>query len=398
MIVTLQPHFFRLLLAAALACLAIVPAVGADSTRVGAYDFGYVASGETRARPVQVFDDGKNTFFQFRSGESVPAIFSNRVGVPQLLVPAHEGPYIKVAEVHGRFVLQVGRSQANVVHSGGVRADAPPLNVVAQSGLTTPYAGGPVQEGSKLVASIPPTASGSAIDAAVNRNSYATPRKGDAVQWMDPEPRREEFTVWFTRGSAVLSRDAKRAIAEVARRGGQNTRFFVVGRDDGSLKEGLDRVRAETLASALAKAGAEPSRIVTRVGVAGVPRGKSWPSTLQVESERPMAVANNAPTPSKVYPPPATQMLSAKSAPVWLVQQSDMTVANMLSRWAKEAGWTVSWTADAPVIRVTGNGRVDMPDFKAAAEVVLTDVKSKGYSIKAKAFADNVLEVRRGNE
>ena len=88
-------------------------------------------------------------------------------------------------------------------------------------------------------------------------------------------------------------------------------------------------------------------------------------------------------------------MLAARPAPSWIVQKSDGTVAGMLARWGKEAGWTVHWAPDAPEILITGDGKVDQPDFLSAADFVISDAKAKGYAIKAKAFTDNVLEIRR---
>ena len=43
---------------------------------------------------MQVFDDGKSTFFQFRAGEPVPAIFADTATGQQLVIPQLEGPYI----------------------------------------------------------------------------------------------------------------------------------------------------------------------------------------------------------------------------------------------------------------------------------------------------------------
>ena len=60
----------------ALALLSLTPVHGSGPDRVGHYDFSYQAAGDNRVRPVQVFDDGKSTFFQFRAGEPVPAIFA----------------------------------------------------------------------------------------------------------------------------------------------------------------------------------------------------------------------------------------------------------------------------------------------------------------------------------
>ncbi len=83
-----------------------------------------------------------------------------------------------------------------------------------------------------------------------------------------------------------------------------------------------------------------------------------------------------------------------RPAPVWRIQKSDGTVANLLARWAKDAGWKVHWEG-APDIAITGDSEVGKPDFVSAADFVVSDLKAKGHPIKAKAFADNVLVIKR---
>lgn len=414
-------NFSRFAVALAVSAVCLAPATGADSARVGAYDFGYAASGDARARPVQVFDDGRNTFFQFRPGESVPAIFTQKAGTPQLLVPSQEGPYIKVASVHGRFVLQVGRAQAAVVHAGATRDDAPPLNVVSNTGLTTPYVGGPIPDGGRLVATLAPA--DAPPDDAAHRNSYATPRKGDAVRWVEAEARREEASVWFTRGSAQLSPDARKALATAARGVGAHSRVVVIGRDDDTLKEGLDRLRGETLKTALVKSGIDESRISVRVGVAGTPKGTSWPSTIQIETERPLAVASpaagransirsnlDALVSAGVLKPEQAQAIAAHhgARPVaTAVQQqevvpkggftlvaADKTVQGTIKRWATALNYQVVWDApanlDAPVL---GDATIPGASIQEALERLLGGLKEKGYALDATVFSNRVIRL-----
>ena len=81
------------------ASLAVTTVQGSAPDRLGAYDFSYQSSGDQRVRPSQVFDDGRSTYFQFRAGEPVPAIFAVTQQGPSLLVPEPEGPYIRVPAV-----------------------------------------------------------------------------------------------------------------------------------------------------------------------------------------------------------------------------------------------------------------------------------------------------------
>jgi hypothetical protein len=63
--------------------LTLQPVQSSGPDRMGGYDFSYQAIGDQRVKPVQVFDDGRNTYFQFRSGEPIPAIFADSSPAPR---------------------------------------------------------------------------------------------------------------------------------------------------------------------------------------------------------------------------------------------------------------------------------------------------------------------------
>jgi len=408
-----------------------VPAIGSDSMRVAGYDFSYLSSGDANARPIQVFDDGGNTFFQFRAGAAVPAIFSLRSGAPQLVFPEHEGPYVKVPELHGRFVLQVGRAQAQVVHGGGTRPDTPPVSVAAASGRTPYVPGSPYPAGAQLVASLGPVAMGGPplVDDALERNSYATPRRGDAVAWQTSEQRKDESEIWFVRGTANLTAEGRRVLLAAAKSLPGGARITVIGRDDDSYKEGLDQARAQAMRDVLVKAGVGSDRVLTRVGVAGKQRGKEWASSLVVEQPASTSSARGNPAhanlqalvragvlrleqaeaiaryhqlgsvqPATVPPTQATGAGAALGAAAsaanrpWDMRKADGSVEKMLARWGAEAGWTVVWK-EGPPIPITGDAQLPPSDFLAAADYVVRKAQEVGYRISATAFSNQTLVV-----
>lgn len=421
--------FSRLALALLVVGVSSVPARSADSARVGGYDFGYFLSGDARAKPVNVFDDGRNTYFQFRAGEAVPAIFAAHAGVPQLVVPTQEGPYVRVPEVHGRFVLQVGRAQANVIHGAGDRADAPPITAVAPSGMTTPFTGdGTVPPGGRLVASLSPVPMAMGDGQALDRNSYATPVRGDKVYWQD-RAEQTEHSIGFTRGGYVLSREAQRAVAAIAHRAAPSARFTVIGRDDDSYKEGLERARADALREALVKAGVAGDRITVRTGVAQpAHKGKLWDSTLLVETQRQapaMTVAAAAPSVAQapafnpavvsniealvrsgVLDRAQAAALLARSQPALVVTApplqvpaggftiaaTDKTVSGAVRRWAQALHYQVVWDApaqmDAPI---AGDARLDGQNISEALDHLVRGLNEKGYALEVTIYANRVI-------
>lgn len=428
-----NPSFSRLALALFVIGLASLPARSADSARVGGYDFGYFVSGDARAKPVNVFDDGRNTYFQFRAGEAVPAIFAARGGSPQLVVPTQEGPYVRVPEVHGRFVLQVGRAQVNVIHAGGERPDAPQITAVAPSGMTTPFTGqGSVQAGGRLVASLTPVPMAMGDEQALDRNSYATPVKGDKVYWQE-RTEQIEHSIGFVRGGYVLSRDAQRALSGIAQRAAPSARFTVIGRDDDSYKEGLERARADALREALVKAGIPGDRITVRTGVAqAAHKGKLWDSTLIVETQQRAPAMRVTPTAPSVgqgpganpavasnlealvrsgvldssqaaallarYQPaarlPALPAPPALEAPEggWTISAADKTVSGAVRRWAQALRYQLVWDApaqmDAPI---AGEARLDGQNISEALDHLVRGLNEKGYALEVTIYANRVI-------
>jgi hypothetical protein len=424
---TKQLNLSRLALGLAFGGLAFFPAVGADSARVGSYDFSYVSSGDTRARPVQVFDDGRNTFFQFRSGEAVPAIFSSNDGVPELVVPANEGPYVRVPSVRGRFLLQVGRAQAHVIHVAGGRSDAPAIAAVSPSGITQPYAGGALPRGGHLVASLAPVVASTAADQAVDRNSYATPLKGDRVYWSESTSQ-TEHGVSFSRGAYVLSAAARKTLAQLVSAAPPGSRFVAIGRDDDTYKEGLEQARADAIRSALIKAGVDHDRVSTRTGVMRKGKANQWDSTLVVESQvsaPPMRMAQSTPLAggnpnvvanveallrSGVLDEAQAQALlrrhnvpRAAPAPTrdvpengFTLTKGDKTVQGAIRRWAAALAYEVVWEApahlDAPI---AGDATIAAPNLGEALGRLLRGLKEKGYTLEATIYANRVIRITK---
>ncbi|ABE47099.1 TcpQ domain-containing protein [Polaromonas sp. JS666] len=421
--------------------LGVTPSViGSAAQRVGQYDFTYFTSGEQRATPVQVFDDGKSTYFQFRAGEAIPAIFNNKDGKVSLLVPYFEGPYIRVQETSGRFTLQLGRAQAQVVYGGAGRDDAPAIEAVNKNGLRTAYTGGgyPANANVKLIASLGPTLSFMSNDA-LEANSYATPAKGDRVTWKESETEVSERQVYFATGTAALGPQAKRALSNMSAQVKGATSITIVGRDDSSEKEGLEKARAENLRDALVKMGISGERITVKLGVMGTPKDKLWPSDIRIERVVPTAIARpteaqtdksahvqvnvenlvragvltreqglailrkGADARSDVAVAPA----AAPQAPVSLevppsgfdFKAGDKTIAGTIRRWAGATNFQVVWDAapsvDAPV---TGDAVIAAASMKEALDKVVTALQRKGYDIQATVYSNRVVRFTGGTK
>ena len=413
---------------AAAVCIVLLnanAASGSSGQLVGSYDFAYATSGSLRASPVQVFDDGRNTYFQFRAGEAIPAIFTQQNGTMQLLVPLHEGPYVKVEQVHGQFVLQLGRAQAMVVHGAGTRLDAPSLQAVAPNGMTTAYHGGEVRPGTRVVASLAPAAP-ALVDDALERNSYATPTRGDRVGWVMPEKRVQEHVVWFAKGSHTLGPMGRKLVQGLARSTSASARFVVMGRDDESLKEGLEQARADAMRDALVASGVSRDRISTKIGIAGKRDKNLWESNIRVEVESEALVSASRASPSQ----PATNdargniqslirsgvltldqgnallarggasaATSTQVAPQvdvppggFRMVAADKTVQTTVRRWATSVNYSVVWEVPAELdAQVAGDAVVQAGSIKEAVERLLASLRQAGYSLDATFYSNRVI-------
>lgn len=71
---------------------------------------------------------------------------------------------------------------------------------------------------------------------------------------------------------------------------------------------------------------------------------------------------------------------------------ADGTVGEALARWARGSGYELVW--DAPRAPLTGSAQIEARDFLDAVRTVVAGLRQQGYPVKAKAFADGVLQVR----
>lgn len=84
---------------------------GVDSP-VGEYRFDWRLSGDASVAPLQVFDDGHQTWLQYPSAQTAPAVFARTPAGDRLLRAQREGDYLIVRGVPDRLVIRGGLLQA----------------------------------------------------------------------------------------------------------------------------------------------------------------------------------------------------------------------------------------------------------------------------------------------
>lgn len=77
----------------------------------------YGISGAADSRPLRVFDDGQQTYFEWPADSAVPAIFAVSVsGAESLVNSAVRGPYTVVEQLAPKFMLRNGAAVTTVVN------------------------------------------------------------------------------------------------------------------------------------------------------------------------------------------------------------------------------------------------------------------------------------------
>ncbi len=407
------------------AVVTLTPVQGTAPDRVGNMDFTYQIVGDAAARPVQVFDDGKATYFQFRSGENIPAIFAYVNGVLGLQLSQAQGPYITIPTVARTYFLRMGARSARVTYMGGqpsasgqVQAGSPNA---AEPARLLAAAGTPQGLPREMFYELPRVA--------LDVNSYATPIKGDRTEWVE-DAANQEHSVSFRVGSSRLDPAGMKTFRVLASSLAGATRIEISGRDDASFKEGLAEARAALLADTLVIVGISRDRITVKrspVLQTGADKGSVVGATIlavttrRVEASLPPSGRRDASDAilarlqaRQITAAEAVQLLEANSmsraaggvparaatataparAPAkWEIRKTDATLEAMLRRWGKDSGWQVVLKG-APEIRITADQEVkevEGADFVQAADFVITQAKKIGFRIKGSAYSNNVL-------
>lgn len=329
------------------------------------WDFSYSARGAASFAPLQTFDDGKDTYFQFPPGGPVPAIFG---ASGQLLQPMRKGELIMVSGADRTFTLRLGREVMVIAHESVVSGVLMPTNQVKSVRAPSPESKGNWQE-----------------------NSYAQPVRGDVIEFV--ESQRRAVNVPFSIGSDKLSPQAMQLLKAIASRVGDSP-VTVVGRDDDSMKDLLPESRADAIKRALVGFGVPAAQIRVKPGVAKAAAGKVSFSDVTYFETRPAAAAQEATgsTPALSAAPHAPAAPMAPSYVAFEIRSSDADYCAVLKRWAKSRGKSLVCSG-APVA-VQGQGVV-MPtrDLDEALGQVKQGLRAAGYQVDIRLYADGVYEL-----
>lgn len=388
------------------------------------FTFDYSVQGDSRAKPLQVFDDGQKTYLQYRSTDDIPAFISARGA--QLLMPRQEGPYTVIYGTPRDFIAQMGNSRARITHASALSNAPQYLN----GGRTTAVPTERVTLASfSPTAGVIPNAPTQFVRNDWTDNSYAQPARGDQVSWAAAETESSRVFM-FERGSAKMEKESERRLKQMAALLAGASRVVISAADDTHPGDSGGSERARIVRNTLVAAGVSPSKINVRVGFlfdeqlqqsgkklynpttltwteqSAIPSQASRNPTQRDESSSiveglrtgrlsPSEALGRLQGVKRTSPVPVHSGFSAVPAQSgWTVRKSDQNIERMLDRWANDSGWKVIWKG-APAVQITADAErpLNYPEFLQAADYVVTQAKAAGYQIKATAYSNQVLVI-----
>lgn len=260
----------RALAGLALAAALAMPA--AHAVAGNGYDFQYRFGGERAILPLQVFDDGERTYFQWRSTNGVvPAILADTDAGPRAVPFERNGPYIVVQGVARGFRLQFGSLVGTVEYQGSRAAAPAAIGLSAAAAMPVSVASPPQQASLGAPAAGPGTSqAGGVVEPVVAQGVYGE-RKDVAAAATSPreviEAAPAARLIPFAPGQATLDREGQRALQQAFEGRGAILSVTIVGRDDPVMVDGLARKRAMALRAAALRAGAPANAITVREGL-----------------------------------------------------------------------------------------------------------------------------------
>ena len=339
------------------------------------YDFSYSVTGDKKAVPFQVFDDGKETYFQFKTDES-PAIFVVHGRQRDIVQAKKSGMFVVVDGVATEYVLQLGDFSATVKKAGVGNS-----SIVDESNLRTVMNEKYADAEDKKITEYP------------NRVEF-TP-KGDWDQPVKINSKKQEvasdmqvYYVPFSKKSTRLGKQGNKKLSSLMAQAKGALKIEIKGGADRS-SDSQAILRAIAIQDAFVAQGVKEEKIVVGELPTVRPGGKNiFMSEVDIYTARATeSVAANSDLSQKqandeidstsakimrgvkngaLSPEDAARMLAAvpsnpvKSAerePVktmqeWSASKSMGHLKAVVADWASKAGWQLSWEilSDYPIV------------------------------------------------
>ena len=328
------------------------------------YNFKYAGEGQKNILPVQVFDDGSQTIFQFKQGQRIPAIFVEQNGGWNLVTPHEDGAYYYIPRISSSYKLKIGYSEATIKYLGSDRESH--SNV------------GPVN--------------------ALNKRSYAAVAKGDDFVWADATDHSENSIV-FQKGTAKVSQASAKTFSSLAKKLLDAKSIEVFGYSGVDDDSDLGRRRVDAIVNSLTSFGVERARIKTISNVRGSSDVRGGEIGARVEyviaKIRPSILEKPSIQSKGVESSTRPESFSTLGKQLYRIEKTDTSILGVLSRWGDASGWKVI-DVNFPHIKLEGSTDQEIAygTFLEAVDKINAGLRRKGYTgIDGKAYSDNIIEI-----
>lgn len=357
--------------------LASASLFGPSCQAAARYNFAYQASGEALLQPLQVFDDGERTYFQFAAKVPPPTISAAVKGKEELLIPERTGQYLVVPITADRFSIHFRSLQAAVVYAGQARAVTPSYAAPPARPLPSP------PEAPVLANAVAPSF------------GAAKPIAGETSS---PNFLEKSILIAFPKGRAELTPQAVAQLTRELAAGEPINKAVIVGRNDTEDLGGLGRARAHAIRARLLESGVPLGRITTKEAFSLEADGGPSPMYSEltlVWADRPAIPPDSKTSAGSAASTPVRTQESVRQG-AWSLRRGEQSLEQNLKRWAAEAGWRLIWTS-APTVPVHEDQELAQPQFLSAVEFAIERARAAGYPLKATAFNNKVLVVTLEN-
>ena len=424
----------------------------AESAGMNGFDFSYSIAGDAKVTPIQVFDDGARTYFQFKAGENVPAIFLVHKGKLDLAQIDSRTPYVVVSGVAQRFSLRSGAAIAGVDYVGARRNE--PAVAGARAATERANEAG-VPPGNVAAAGI----DGESIEqllAAIRNSSVRVTRpsaayeEAQALEGIGGPAYRTVLRadVPFYRGHPSLGRLGTRALMELVAQARLADRVTVRARSDSAFLAQLAAARGRAIRDYLVSQAVHPEKIEIVEDRAAKASGSRDVFLCEVDLDRsvePAAAraANNGGSAAGIADRRAVKREAQRSpdlmpvlvaamtlmkeggvsqdtaaavlasvisrqdnasrsgvealprTPLWEMSRTDGTLRSALSRWADASGWQLSW--EVPFDYPINLGAQFQGSFEEAVASVAKSLEQAEMPIQVTFYrANKVVRVLAG--
>jgi hypothetical protein len=377
--------------------IGIYAAIGtcAASDASSKYTFDYAIKGQATVSPIQVFDNGGDTYFQFRQDRPIPAIFAvTQCGTKVLLGSEQQGAYTVIAGRYKNLSLQMGEKSATVDYTGKVQFALEESLPIEECDSATKYAQGPTAI--RAFTAVRPTFGDDReairkqkIEQARANSNSATRVYQEGAWRVTAQPIEQPLVKQPSGTAPTRSQSGASTLAlagpQVVSSPQPQTQLLNPSPAQ-PMAQTQEQARMEAEARLQANLGAR-ARAQSKLGLSAAQSGSVQSNTLPVVINSNPVVVSSESHPNSVSSETVPDQITS-----WEIRAGE-SVKRSLDDWRKRAGWDMVWQYDGDFIAQAGatfNG-----DFQSAVKSLVAAMP-ESINMKIELASNKLVYVTKG--